>query len=164
MKIKFIIIILTFIQFNGFSQNIFTSRKGTKFFPGHYDIVITVDSKSVRYELFNHWYSWAYAENRQLTIPLDSINSFNQKNDTIKIKLYKRKVKLIDKKYRLSRNVRHRSLCTSVQTMRKISFACILSSENKDIRHLELFDREDLKLNEEEFKRKVIEKLKEKIK
>jgi hypothetical protein len=164
MKIKFIIITLTFLYFNGFSQNIHTSRKGSKFFPGHFDIFVTVDNKSVRYELFNHWYSWAYTEYRQLTIPLDSLDLFNQNNDTINIKIHKGKVKLVDKKYLLSRRIRHRNLCTSVQTMRKISFACKLSSEYKDIRHFQLYDREDLKLSEEEFKRKVIEKLNEKIK
>jgi hypothetical protein len=48
--------------------------------------------------------------------------------------------------------------------MRKISFAYKLSSEQKDMRHFELYDREDLKLDEAEFKKKVIEKLKEKTK
>lgn len=45
--------------------------------------------------------------------------------------------------------------------MRKISLAYKLSSEQKDIKHYTLYDLEDLKLNEEEFKKKVIENLKE---
>ena len=164
MKIRLIILFLTLLQLSSYSQNTFSSRKGSKFFPGHLDVVITVDNKNVRYELFNHWYSLSYAELRQITIPLDSLSAFNQKNDSIKIELHKGKVKLVDKKYRLSRKIRHRNLCDSVSTMRKISFAYKLSCEQKDLRHFELYDREDLKLDEVEFKKKVIEKLKEKTK
>lgn len=164
MKIRLIIIFLTLLQLNSYSQDTFTSRKGSKFFPGHLDVVITVDNKIVRYELFNHWYSFSYAELRQITIPLDSLNEFNQNNDSIKITLHKGKVKLIDKKYRLSKNIKHKNLCASASTMRKISFAYKQSSHRKDIRHFELYNREDLTLSEEEFKEKVIEKLKEKTK
>jgi hypothetical protein len=164
MKIKLTIIFLTLIQLSSYSQDTFTSRKGSKFFPGHLDVVITVDNKNVRYELFNHWYSLSYAELRQITIPLDSLNEFNQKNDSIKIELYKGKVKLTDKKYKLSRKIKHRNLCASPSTMRKISFAYKLSSEHKDIRHFELYEREDLNLDEEVFKKKVMEKLIEKTK
>ncbi len=56
MKIKLTIIFLTLIQLSSYSQDTFTSRKGSKFFPGHHDVVITVNNKNVRYELFNHWY------------------------------------------------------------------------------------------------------------
>ena len=164
MKIRLIAILLTLLQIKSYSQDTFTSRKGSKFFPGHLDVVITVDSKNLRYELFNHWYSLSYAELRQITIPLDSLNEFNQNNDSLKIILHKGKVKLVDKKYRLSRRIRHRNLCASASTMRKISFAYRLSSEHKDIRHFELYDREDLTLDEEEFKKKVMTKLKEKTK
>lgn len=164
MKIKLAIIFLTLIQFSSYSQDTFTSRKGSKFFPGHLDIVITVDKKNVRYELFNHWYSLSYSELRQITIPLDSLNEFNQNNDSIKITLHKGKVKLVDKKYRLSTKIKHRNLCASASTMRKISFAYKLSSQQKNVRHFELYDRKDLKLDEEAFKKKIIEKLKEKTK
>jgi hypothetical protein len=164
MKIRLTIIFLTLLQLNSYSQDTFTSRKGSKFFPGHLDIVVTVDNKNVRYELFNHWYSLSYAELRQITIPLDSLNEFNQKNDSIKIELHNGRVKLVDKKYRLSRRIKHRNLCASTSTMRKISFAYNLSSKQKDMRHFELYDHEDLKLDEEVFKKKVIEKLKEKTK
>ena len=164
MKIKLTIILLTLIQLSSYSQDTFTSRKGSKFFPGHLDVVITVDNKNVRYELFNHWYSLSYAELRQITIPLDSLNELNQKNDSIKIELHKGKVKLTDNKYRLSRKIKQKNLCASASTMRKISFAYKLSSKQKDMGHFELYDSEDLKLEEEEFKKKVIEKLKEKTK
>lgn len=109
--------------------------------------------------MFNHWYSWSYAEYRQMTIPLDSINTFNQSNDTIKIELRKNKVKLVDKKYRLTRNIRHKNLCASSATMRKISFAYKISTQYKDIRHFELYEREDLKLDEEAFKKNVYENI-----
>jgi hypothetical protein len=164
MKIRLTIIFLTLLQLNSYSQDTFTSRKGSKIFPGHLEIVVTVDNKNVRYELFNHWYSLSYAELRQITIPLDSLNEFNQKNDSIKIELHNGRVKLVDKKYRLLRRIKHRNLCASASTMRKISFAYNLSSKQKDIRHFELYDHEDLKLDEEDFKKKVIEKLKEKTK
>lgn len=164
MKIILSIMFLTLLQLYGFSQETFTSRKGAKFFPGHLDVVITVDSKNVRYELFNHWYSLSYAELRQITIPLDSLNEFNQKNDSLKIEIRKGRVKLIDKKYQLSRKIYHRNLCASASTMRKISFAYKISSQQKNIRHFELYDREDLKLEEDEFRKKVIGKLKEKTK
>ena len=144
---------------NGFAQDTFTSRKGSRFFPGHLDIVITVDTKFIRYELFNHWYSRSYAECRQITIPLNGINTFNQSNDTIKIELRKNKVKLVDKKYRLSRNIRHKNLCASSAIMRKIAFAYTISNHYKDIRHFELYEDEDLRLNEEEFKEKVYKNL-----
>ena len=164
MKIRLTIILITLFQLYSYSQDTFTSRKGSKFFPGHLDIVITVDNKNVRYELFNHWYSHSYAELRQITIPLESLNDFNQKNDSIKIISHKGKVKLIDKKYRLSRNIKHKKLCASISTMRKISFAYKQSLQYKDIRHFELYNQEDLVLSEEDFKKKVIEKLQEKIK
>lgn len=164
MKIRLILIFLTLLQLNSYSQDTFTSRKGSKFFPGHLDIVITVDDKNVRYELFNHWYSLSYAELRQVTIPIDSLNAFNQMNDSIRIEFHKGYIKLVDKKYRLSRKIKHRTLCAPASTMRKISFAYKLSSEQKDMRHFELYDYKDLRLDEEEFKNKVIEKLKEKKK
>lgn len=165
MKIKLTIIFLALIQqLSSYSQDTFTSRKGSKFFPGHLDVVITVDNKNVRYELFNHWYSLSYAELRQITIPFESLNEFNQANDSIRIELQKGKVKLIDKKYRLSRKIKHRNLCASASTMRKISFAYKLSSEHTDIRHFELYEREDLNLEEEVFKKKVMAKLIEKAK
>jgi hypothetical protein len=164
MKIILTLLFLILLQLSGYSQDTFTSRKGSKFFPEHLDIVITIDNKNVRYELFNHWYSLSYAELRQITIPLNSLNEFNQKNDSIKIEFQKGKVKLVDKKYRLSRKIKHRNLCASVSTMRKISFAYKLSSKQKNIRHFELYDLEDLTLEKEEFKKKVMEKLKEKTK
>jgi len=127
------------------------------------DIVITVDNNNLRYELFNHWYSWSYAEYRQITVPLDSLETFNQQNDSIQIQLLGNKVKVADKRYRLNRKFKQLNLCASAETMRKISFAYQLSSEHNNIRHFELYKREDLKLPKEEFERKVTEKLKEKI-
>jgi len=35
----------------GFGQENYTSRKGSKFFPGHLDISITIDKNELRYEL-----------------------------------------------------------------------------------------------------------------
>lgn len=103
MKTSLTILFLAFFQLNCYSQDTFTSRKGSRFFPGHLDIVITVDDKNLRYELFNHWYTASYAEYRQLIIPLDSLHHFNQQSDSIHIKLGKGAVKLTDKRYRISK-------------------------------------------------------------
>ena len=165
-KMKYILTILTiiFLQTISFAQENYTSRKGSKFFPGHLDIVITVDSNKLRYELFNHWYSWSYAKLRQLAIPLDSLEMFNISNDSIKIELQNNKVKLVDKKYRLKRKIKHRNLCVSPETMRKVSFAYEVSGKQEDLRHFELYEREDLNLSETEFKQLIMINLKEKIK
>ncbi len=164
MKITLTIIILTILQLNIYPQQTYTSRKGSKFFPGHLDISITVDNRCVRYELFNHWYSFSYAELRQIKIPLDSLDEFNQKNDSIKIILEKGKIKLIDKKYQIFKKIKHKNLCASESTMRKISFAYEISRKQNGIRHFELYDREDLNLDEKSFKEKVMQNLKEKTK
>lgn len=164
MKRTLILLILGFIQFNLLAQSSYTSRKGSKFFPGHLDIVITIDNDNIRYELFNHWYSHAYAELRQMTISLDSLESFNINHDTIKIELKNEKIKLVDKKYRLSRKVKHRQLCTSPDIMRKISFACEVSSKYENIRHFDLYKREDYKLTEKEFENLVEKNLQNRIK
>lgn len=161
MKIRLATLVLFLIQLNGYSQEVFTSRKGPKFFPAHLDMVITLDNGGVRYELFNHWYTLSYAELRQIKIPLDSLTAFNQKSDSLQIMLHNGRVKLIDKKYRLSRKMGHRNLCASASTMRKIAFACSLVGKQQGIRHFELYDREDLKLDEDEFRKKVIGKLRE---
>src|SRR3712207_7846927 len=48
MRILLTLIFLMTFQNSSLSQNIFTSRKGLKFFPGHFDIVLTVDSSEDR--------------------------------------------------------------------------------------------------------------------
>ena len=147
---------------NGYSQETYTSVKGPKFFPGHLAVIITVDSSNIRYELYNHWYVQTFKELRQITVPLDSLNDFNQKNDSIKISIHKGKIHLKDKKYRLSRKIKHEKICVSPSTMRKISFAVKLSREHEEIKHYELFEHEDLELSEEAFKQKVIKNLNKK--
>jgi hypothetical protein len=163
MKILLAILFFAFSQTVLFAQETFTSRKGSKFFPGHLDIVITLDSNKLRYELFNHWYSRSYAELRQLTIQLDSLEMFNNGNDSIKIELQNNKVKLIDKKYSLKRKIKHRRLCASTETMRKISFAYKVSSRHEGVRHFALYEPEDLNLSEKEFEQVVLKNLKEKL-
>lgn len=82
----------------GFGQENYTSRKGSKFFPGHLDISITIDKNELRYELFNHLYTGSYAELKQITIKLDSIEKFNLSNESIAITIIKNKAHLTDKK------------------------------------------------------------------
>jgi hypothetical protein len=159
MKIILIIIFLIISQSISCGDDVYTSRKGTKLFPGHLDIVITIEEDYLRYELFNHWYTSSYAELRQISIPIDSIASFNHSNDSISISISDTKVHLIDKRYNIKKVIRHKDLCTSPEDMRKISFAYEISINNDSINHYDLYDTEDLNLTEQEFKEKVIEKL-----
>lgn len=159
-KILLIGLMLLF-TISSFSQNTFTSRKGTKFFPGHQDMAITVTDSTVRYELFNHWYVMSYAELRQLTISKDSLDLFGNSNDTLQIKLTDKYVKLIDKRYKLTRKVKRTRLCVSPETMRKISFAYSQSIKYDNIGPHGLYEDNDLDLSEEEFKKIVIKNLNE---
>lgn len=161
MNFLTILLISILLPLKSNSQETFSSRKGSKFFPGHLDIVVTVAQDTVKYELFNHWYSLSYAKLRQHSIPLDQLDAFNQKNDSLKIIFREGKVRLVDKKYRLSKNIKHRKLCASLQTMRKISYAYTLAKEHKDLNHFELYNRDDLMLDEEAFKKKISERVKE---
>jgi len=159
MKHLLITIFILSLHLIGYGQENYTSRKGSKFFPGHLDIFITIDKNELRYELFNHWYTGSYAQLRQITIKLDSLEKFNFTNDSITISILKNKVHLTDKKFRINKNVKHRSLCTSIESMRKISYAYKVSSDYEKIMHYDLYKSEDLNLSEEEFKKKVIENL-----
>ena len=160
-RIRLIIGILILFSISSFSQNTFTSRKGTKFFPGHQDMVITVCDSTVRYELFNHWYVMSYAELRQLTISKDSLDFYGNSNDSLQIKLSEKSVKLIDKRYKLNRKVKRTRLCVSPETMRKISFAYSQSIKYDNIGPHGLYEDKDLDLSKEEFKKKVIKNMDE---
>ena len=151
MKHFFIYIFLISLNLNGFGQENYTSRIGSKFFPGHLDIVMTLDNNVIRYELFNHWYSGSYAELRQISIKKDSLELFNQSNDTISFNLLDNTIHLIDKRFGINKKIRHKKLCTSPENMRKISYAYKVSSKNGKVSHYDLYNWEDLKLSEEEF-------------
>jgi hypothetical protein len=146
MKYTIIFICLISLNLIGFGQENYTSRIGSKFFPGHLDIVITIDTNVLRYELFNHWYTGSYAELRQISIKNDSLGEFDQSNDTISFKLHDNKIHLIDKRFGINKKIRHKKLCATPETMRKISYAYKVSSKNGKVRHYELYDLEDLKL------------------
>ncbi len=155
MRKLFLFINLIIISSSIYAQEeIFTSRKGSKFFPGHFDIVITIKNENVEYELFNHWYSGSYTELRKISIRINEIERFNSSNDSIKIVINKNSISLIDIKYKLNKKVRKRKLCTSKENMRKISYAYKIAKEN-NIGHFSLYNYEDLKLTESEFYRKV---------
>lgn len=151
MKHTLTFICLICLNLFGFGQENYTSRIGSKFFPGHLDIVVTIDTNVLRYELFNHWYSGSYSELRQLSIRKDSLKLFNQLNDTISFNLLDNKIHLIDKRFGINKKIRYKKLCASPDNMRKISYACKVSSMNGKISHYELYDWEDLKLSEEKF-------------
>ena len=159
MKVRLIAFILTAFQLLAFGQKSFTARNGSKLFPGHFEIVLTVDNNFVRYELFNHWYTGCYAELRQQKIRLDSLETFNQNNDTIEIKLLVNEIQLKDKKFNISKKVKNTKLCSSPERMRKISFAYKLAEANK-LGPLSLYTVEDLSLTELEFEKKVTNNLK----
>ncbi len=162
MKHLLVTIFIFSLHHIGYGQENYTSRKGSKFFLGHLDISITIDKNELRYELFNHWYTGSYAELRQITIKLDSLDRFNIINDTIAISILKNKVHLTDKKFRINKNLKHRKLCASIESMRNISYAYKVSSDFENIRHYDLYKSEDLNLTEDEFKKNVIENLNDK--
>lgn len=135
-------------------EKTFTSRKGSKFFPGHYDMQFTLEKDSLRYQLFNHWYSGCYAELRQFTIPISGLEKFNHQNDSLNFIIRNNKVYVVDKKYGLKKHIKHRKLCADAERMRKISFANQLSKEN-NLKPNALYLYSDLKLEEDKFYSKV---------
>ena len=129
-------------------------------------MVISVDSNNIHYQLFNHWYSLSYAQDRDIIIPISELNKFNNENDTLTIIILNNKIKLTDKRNKLDRKVKHQKLCASKETMRKISYAysIVEKHEDEDIMHFHLYEYGDLKLKEEEFKKLVDKNLEEELK
>lgn len=164
MKIIFSIILTLCFGLTGFSQESYTARKGSRFFPGHLHIVINVDSTEIHYQLFNHWYSLSYAQYRDIKIPFNELEKYGEQNDTLTIIVLDNKVKLIDKRNKLDRKIKHQKLCASVENMRKISYANSIAEKHEDMRHFDLYEHDDLKLTEEEFKKLVDKNLDEEIK
>lgn len=164
MKFIFGILLCIYFGLTGYSQETYTAIKGSRFFPGHLHVVITMDSSIIHYQLFNHWYCLSYAQYRDIRIPINELDKFNNENDTLTIIVLDDKVKLIDKRNNLDRKIRHQRLCASVETMRKISYANKLAERHENMMHFHLYDRDDLKLTEEEFKKLVEKNLEEKIK
>ena len=165
-KTKIILSIILTLCFGvtSFSQETYTARKGSRFFPGHLHIVITTDSAEIQYQLFNHWYSLSYAQYRDIKIPINELDSFGEKNDTLTILILDNKIKLVDKRNKLDRKVKHQKGCASTATMRKISYANNLAEKREDTRHFRLYDYDDLKLSEEEFKKLIDKNIEEEIK
>lgn len=119
------IILSTLVSFcfslAGFSQETYTARKGLRIFPGHLHIALKVDSNKVHYQLFNHWYNLSYAQYRDIKIPISELPQYGEQNDTLRIIILADKVKLVDKRNQLDLKIKHTKLCSTVETMRKIS-------------------------------------------
>lgn len=164
MKIIFSIIFTLCLCKTGFSQESYTARKGSRFFPGHLHVIINVDSTEIHYQLFNHWYSLSYAQYRDINIPFSELEKYGEQNDTLTIIILDNKVKLIDKRNNFDRKIKHQKLCASVETMRNISYANSIAENYEDMKHFHLYESEDLELSEEEFKKLVDKNLKEEIK
>lgn len=164
MKIIFSIILTLCFSLTSFSQETYTARKGSRFFPGHLHMVISVDSTEIHYQLFNHWYSLSYAQYRDIKIPINELDNYGEKNDTLNIIMLDNKIKLVDKRNKLDRKIKHQRLCASVETMRKISYANSVAEKYEDMMHFHLYEHDDLKLTEEEFKKLVDKNLEEEIK
>ena len=146
----FVIGLVFFLSFNIYGQNqTYIGRKGPDL-PGHLDIVITVNNDSLRYELFCHWYTDSYDELRQITIPINNID----KNDSLVFKINEKSIHLIDKKYNIDKQLKISKRVVSAERMRKISYAQKIA-EKIGLTHFNLYEWEDLKLNEEEFYKKV---------
>lgn len=159
MKHYLIFICLISLNLSGYGQENYTSRVGPKFLPGHLDIVVSVDNNVLRYELFNHWYTGSYAEFRQISVNLDSLERFNQSNDTISFILMDNKIHLIDKHFGINKEIKHKKLCSAPEKMRKISYAHKVSSSHANINHYDLYKQDDLILSEEEFIRIVTDNM-----
>ena len=152
MKICILALVLFLLSFNIYGQNqTYTGRKGLNL-PGHLDIAITIDDETLRYELFNHWYTDAYTELRQIIIPINDINKYN--SDSIAFKINGNFFHLIDKKYNIDKRLKISKRNTSIEKMRKISYAYKIAKEN-GLKHYDLYKRKDLELNENEFYKKV---------
>lgn len=154
MKVIILYISLLLISLSSFSQEVYTAKKGSRLFPGHAHVIITVDTANIHYELFNHWYVWSYAQYRDITVSRNDLEAFNTNNDTLNLTITSNKVKLVDKKYRLKKKVKHQKLCASIPNMRKISYAVKITNDI-DVRHFQLYEDNDLSLPEEEFKQLV---------
>lgn len=124
-------------------------------------MVITVDSTEIHYQLFNHWYSLSYAQYRDIKIPINELDNFSEQNDTLTIILLNGKIKLVDKRNKLNRKVKNQNLCASLETMRKISYANQIAESYDDLRHYQLYDYDDLELQEEEFQKLIDNNLEE---
>lgn len=135
-------------------EQVFTSRKGPKFLPGHLDMIITIKNDTLKYELFHHWYSRSYAQMRSLEIPLSDLH----KTDSIAFKFVKNGIRLTDKKWGIAKKVKHKKHCNSLADMRKISYAYEITQRN-NLKHYNLFKYTDLQLSETEFRAKVNENL-----
>lgn len=155
MKRLVILLALT-ISLSAFGQErVYTAGKGLKFVPGHLHAVVTVGEKSLRYELFDHWYSGMYIDRRQMVIPIEQLNEFGVKNDTLEILVLKNRVHIRDKRFHLNKNIKQGGICASAGYMRKVSFAGRIS-EKHGLGPRALFNHDDLeKLTEDEFKAKV---------
>ncbi|MDG1148638.1 MAG: hypothetical protein P8N52_10070 [Crocinitomicaceae bacterium] len=164
MKIIFTIILTLSFGLASYTQETFTTRKGSKFFPGHLHMVINVDSTGIHYQLFNHWYSLSYAQYRDVKIPISELENYGEQNDTLRIIVADNKIKLVDKRNKLNRKVKHQSLCASVETMRKISYANSIAEKHENMRHFHLYEREDLTMAEEDFRTLVDQNLKKEMK
>ena len=164
MKIIFSIILTLCFSLTSFSQETYTARKGSRFFPGHLHIIVKVDSTEIHYQLFNHWYSLSYAQYRDIKIPINELDNYGENNDTLNIIMLDNKIKLVDKRNKLDRKIKHQRLCASVETMRKISYANSVAEKYEDMMHFHLYEHDDLKLTEEEFKKLVDKNLEEEIK
>lgn len=138
------------------AQETHTGRKGSKLFPGHFDIVLTIEQDSVRYELFNHWYARSYSELRQVRLPLNGTAS-------LRVEIHHGKVKLVDPEYGIAKRIKHSKLCATPRTMRNVSFAYKVaqSSRNIHIHHYDLYKSADLELAEHEFQQKVAARFEE---
>ena len=162
-RIKYLAIPFLFWTCNMYGQNQYIGRIGLDL-PGHLDVAITINNDTLRYELFNHWYTKSYAELRQITIPINEIEKYTSINDSLQFVINEKFIHLIDKKYGINKKIKLEKKYISISYMRKISYAQKIAEEN-GLMHYNLYSDEDLRLNEDDFCKKVnsnLEILKEK--
>lgn len=151
-KIVCLLLVVLMVS-SGFSQQVYSAKKGPKFMPGHLHTVVEIENDSLRYQLFNHWYASSYKQLRDVRVAVNQLNTFN--SDTLSIYILENSVKLMDKEYKIKGAVKNQKLCASLDEMRKIAFAYSLTERQKGLRHFDLYTQEDLRLPEVQFKIRV---------
>jgi len=153
---RFFILILTLLtlSISVYGQDkAYLGRKGINL-PGHIDIAITINNDTLRYELFNHWYTESYAELRQVLIPVKDLELYSSANDSLSFKVNEKYIHIVDKKYGINKKIKSRKDSTPIEIMRKISYAYKIAKEN-ELMHFNLYISDDLKLNERDFQKKI---------
>ncbi len=140
------------------AQNIYYGHWGSRLFPGHWDVFVTVSEDSIRYEAYNHAYTDWHIEKRKISIPVSDIDRYGTQNDTLQINIEEKRIHIKDGDLdlKLQSKVKAKgSLCR----IRKLAYADKVARENGIKDFWDLYSYENFELTEEEFYAKVDDNL-----